>query len=347
MKVMITGAFGNVGVSTVEHLVKQGHDVRCFDVRTKANEKMAHRFRGKVDVAWGDLRHYAAVAAAVQDRDVVIHLAFIIPKLSITGIGSEDSPAWARSINVGGTQNLIAAIKAQPAPPKIIFSSSLHVYGRTQDRLTLRTVDDPVQATDHYTQHKLECEEMIRSSGLQWAILRFAAVLPLSLRLDPGLFDVPLNNRIEFVHTRDVGYACAMAAVSQDVWGKTLLIGGGRRCQFYFRDMAERLLNAMGVGMLPEDAYSTVPFCTDWLDTAESQRLLHYQRDDFDDYVRDLKALLGYRRYLVWLFRPIVRQSLLRESPFYRRSHPAWARLSLMVSWIARGFRPAPAGIEA
>ena len=212
MNVLLTGAFGNVGTSALTELLKQGHRVRCFDLKTKMNEKAARRIAGRAEVVWGDLRNPGDVAAAVRGQDVVTHLAFIIPKLSVTGVESEKRPDWARTINVGGTQNVIDAMKAQPRPPKLVFASSLHVYGLTQDQPPPRTVSDPVDPIEHYARHKVECEQRIRASGLEWAILRFAAAMPISLKLDPGMFDVPLANRMEFVHTRDVGLAVANAA---------------------------------------------------------------------------------------------------------------------------------------
>jgi short-subunit dehydrogenase len=318
MKVLLTGAFGNVGKSALEELLKQGHTVRCFDLKTKANEKAARKLKGQIEVVWGDLRRPQDVAAAVRDQDVVVHLAFIIPKLSVTGVESEARPDWAREINVGGTENLLEAMRSLPRPPKIIFASSLHVYGRTQDQPPPRTVADPVCPIEHYAHHKIACEQMVKASGLEWAILRFAAVLPLALRLDPGMFDVPLDNRMEFVHTRDVGLALANAVSSADVWGKTLLIGGGPRCQYTYRQITGRILGAMGVGMLPEEAFGSTPFCTDWLDTAESQRLLRYQQRDLGDYTREMTALLGHRRHLVRAFHPLVRRGLLKKSPYFQ-----------------------------
>lgn len=316
MRVLLTGAFGNVGRSTLQELLARGHTVRCFDMPTKANVRAARRFRDRIEVFWGDLRRPEDLAAAVQGQDVVIHLAFIIPKLSATGVSSEDRPDWARAINVGGTRNLIEALRAQPRPAKLIFASSMHVYGRTQHLPPIRRVADPLQPTDHYARHKVECEELIRASGLEWAILRFAAVLPLSMRLDPGMFDVPLDNRIEFVHTRDVGVALANAVTCPQIWGKTLHIGGGPACQFYYRDMAQRILDALGVGMLPPEAFSDTPFATDWLDTEESQRLLGYQQRTLADYVRDMRAMLGYKLRFIRMFRPLVRRWLLRQSPY-------------------------------
>ncbi len=32
MRVLVTGAFGNLGFATVQELLRQGHEVRCFDL---------------------------------------------------------------------------------------------------------------------------------------------------------------------------------------------------------------------------------------------------------------------------------------------------------------------------
>lgn len=337
MKVLLTGAFGNIGTSTLKELIKQGHAVRCFDVRTPSNLRAARKHRGQVEVVWGDLRRYKDVANAVRDQDVVIHLAFIIPKLSVTGYESEDHPDWAREINVGGTQNLVEAIRAQPRPLKLLFSSSYHIYGLTHDQPPPRTVWDPVQPIEHYAHHKVECEKLIRSSGLEWAIFRLAATLPIAMRLDPGMFDIPLDNRMEFVHSRDVALAFANAVSSPDVWGKVLHIGGGPRCQYTYREITRQVLEGMGVGVLPREAFGSTPFPTDWLDTTESQQLLSYQRHTLVDYVEDMRALLGYRRHIVHAFRPLVRYMLLRQSPHFRDGQLSWVSVVMQGIKMLKG----------
>jgi short-subunit dehydrogenase len=319
MKILLTGAFGNVGVSALHELLERGHQVRCFDLKTPANTRLARRVAREAEVVWGDLRTPEDVAAAVQGVEAVIHLAFIIPKLSATGIESEKQPDLARGVNIGGTRNLLRAMRSLPQPPRLIFSSSLHVYGLTQNLPPPRTIDDLPHPIEHYARHKVACERMVRLSGLRWSILRFGAVLPLSVRPDPGMFDVPLNNRIEFVHTRDVGLALANAVESDAIWGKVLLIGGGPRCQLTYRELMTSILTAMGVGPLPDSAFTDEPFATDWLDTRESERLLRYQRRTLVDFTRDLAARLGPRRLLAQIFRPIVRAWLMAQSPILRR----------------------------
>jgi len=334
MRVLVTGAFGNVGTSTLEELAKRGHQLRCFDLRTPVNRRKAKRFEGQVETCWGDLREREAVARAIRDQDVVIHLAFIIPKMSATGVESERRPDWAREINIGGTRNLLAAMIALPKPPKLIFASSYHVFGRTQDQPPPRTVLDPVCPMEYYSRHKVACERMIKLSGLEWSIFRLAATLPLAIKLDPGMFDVPLCNRMEFVHTRDVGVAIANGVISERIWGRTLLIGGGPRCRYTYREIVMAILEAMGVGMLPEIAFGSVPFPTDWVDSAESQRLLCYQKRDLRDYVAEMVKLAGFKPRLIRLFRPAVRFGLLMKSPVYRQFAFRWPKRASAPSSI-------------
>jgi len=323
MNILLTGAFGNVGRSALEELIKRGHRVRCFDLKTRANKRVAARarqFKGDMEVIWGDLRCPSDVVRAVQNQDVVVHLAFIIPKMSVTGIESEKRPDWARKINVGGTRHLLHAMAALRRPPRLIFSSSYHIYGRTQDQLPPRTVEDPICPIEYYSHHKAACERLVKLSGLEYAIFRLSATLPLAIQLDPGMFDVPLWNRMEFVHTRDVGLAIANGVVSDEIWGKTLLIGGGESCQYTYREIVQGILEAMGVGMLPEEAFGSTPFPTDWVDSTESQHLLRYQRRDLEDYAAEMVEMLGFKRRLIRWFRPLVRSWLLLKSPWYWRS---------------------------
>lgn len=313
MKILLTGAFGNIGMSTLHELLRQGHQVRCFVSQRKAHERTARHFAGKIELTRGDIRQPADLSKAVQDRDVIIHMAYMIPPRS------EEQPDLARSINIDGTRNLLAAAYNLPRRPRFFFASSLDVFGYTQDQPPPRKVTDPVQATDHYTTHKIACEEMVKTSGLEWTIFRFADVPPLALRSPhPIMFRIPLTTRFEVIHTYDAGLAVANGIRSDEIWGKTLLIGGGTSCQILYRDYLRRMLEMMGIGMLPESAFGNEPYSTDWLDSEESQRLLSYQRYSFDDIIQHLTRIVGYKRRLTALVAPAARWWILRMSPYYK-----------------------------
>jgi nucleoside-diphosphate-sugar epimerase len=314
VRVLVTGGLGNVGRSCLAELLQQKHEVRCLDLKTQANWKQAKRFVGKVELAWGDLRQPSDVASAAQGQDVVVHAAFILPP------ASDEHPELAQAVNVGGTRNLLEAAKRLSQPPKIIFISSFSVYGACQHKLPPRTASDPVQPMDNYNQHKVECERMVRESGLDWAIFRLGVVPPKSLGgFTPKMFDTPPGQRTEFVHPDDVGLAVANAVTCPEVWGKILLIGGGHSSQIYFRDFVGGMMGAMGIGRLPDRAFATTACAfSDWIDTMESQRLLHYQRHSFEDFTKEIAASLGPLRYGLRLLSPLVRWWMLSQSPYYK-----------------------------
>ncbi|MEN2983724.1 MAG: NAD(P)-dependent oxidoreductase [Dictyoglomaceae bacterium] len=325
MRVLITGAFGNIGLSTIEEVINQGDIVRCFDLKTTKNESifrnLKRKYKDRIEVHWGDITKEDDIRKALEDQDVVVHLAFIIPKLSSTGLESEKVPDIAYKINVIGTKNLVSMMEILPKPKKLIFTSSVHVFGLTQHLEPPRKSDDPVNPHEHYSRHKLECENIIKNSNLTWSIYRLSASLPINLKLDIGMFDVPLNNRMEYVHTKDVGFAIAKGIKSDKIWKKVLLIGGGPRCQYYYKDIVEKVLKNIGLGMLPEEAFSDKPFATDWMDTRESEEILHYQRRTLEDYIEDVKKTLGYKIFFIRLFSPTIRYLLLKKSPYYKKRY--------------------------
>jgi hypothetical protein len=100
----------------------------------------------------------------------------------------------------------------------------------------------------------------------------------------------------------------------------TLHVGGGPGCQLRQREIIGRSLSLLGVGILPEAAFSTTPFHCDWLDTRESQRLLGFQQRSFTDYLVDLHRRYRWRRPVVSAVAPLIRWAMLRGSPYWRAS---------------------------
>jgi nucleoside-diphosphate-sugar epimerase len=305
VKVLVTGAFGNVGRGAVRALADQGHDVRCLDLPAK------HKRPDGLQVAWGDVRDPDTVDAAVQGQDVVVHLAFVLPPRV------DADPATARAVNIDGTRNVLAATERHSA--RILFASTFDVYGRTQHLDPPRKVTDLVEATDEYSTHKIACEQMVRESSVPWSIYRFADVPPKQRRTPvPLMFEIPLDNRFEVVHVDDVGLAIANGVSGAPIWGRTWLIGGGETCQIRYRDLLSRSLEPLGLGPLPDKAFTTTAYCTDWLDSTESQEVLKYQTHTFDDIMAYVTHFSRppLPRLLVPLIRPLVRRSLLRLSPY-------------------------------
>jgi nucleoside-diphosphate-sugar epimerase len=316
MTILVTGAFGNLGGYVLEELLRQGYNVRAFDVHTSHTRKKSARFDGKVEIVWGDIRQARDVKKAVRDVETVIHLAAVIPP------ASDENPDLAWSVNAEGTRNLVAACQAQKSPPRLLFASTFDLFGRTQKLPPPRRVDDPIEISDIYTKSKAAGEEMVRNSGLDFLIFRYSDMPIIGLRPGhPIMYRIPLDTRIETMHPADGALATVNALKTAELWGRgrLLLVGGGSRCQVTYRQFLFGLLNAMGIGPLPEEAFSEEEYVTDWLDTEESQRLLQYQRHSFEDIVAEVAAQLGWRRLFVPLARPFARRTMLKMSPHYRR----------------------------
>lgn len=314
MRVLVTGAFGNIGRHSVDALLAQGAQVRALQ-HAHADGDLLKAWKGKVEVVQGDVTMPGTLASAVRGVDVVVHLAYVIPPECL------EKPDAARRVNVDGTANVIAAMKAHAPQAKLLFASSLDVYGKTAHLPPPRTLADPVNPSDEYTRHKVACEALVRDSGLTWAVFRYADVPPIALRSPVAImFEIPLKQRIETLHPKDAGLVTAKGALSAETWGKVWLIGGGPRCQLTYGEYLGKFMSAMEMGgPLPESAFTTEPYCTDWLDTEESQRVFQYQRRSFDDIVTDVAALLGWKRKFAKLSQPVVREYMLSLSPYYRK----------------------------
>ncbi|MFX0035800.1 MAG: NAD-dependent epimerase/dehydratase family protein [Candidatus Hermodarchaeota archaeon] len=317
MKILLTGAFGNVGLSTLKELIKRNYDIRVFDIKTKRNNRLAHKFRKDIKVVWGDIRNPKDVERAVSDRDVVIHVAAIIPPLA------DKKPKFAESVNVGGTANLIEAMQNQPKKPQLIFTSSVAVYG---DRLEnpLITPDDPINPNfdDEYAKQKVKCEQLIKNSSLEWVIFRLTYIVSLNkLQIDPLMFEMPLETSIEICDTKDVGLALANAVECNKKWGETMHIAGGLQCRITYREYLNEMLDIFGIGrdFLPEEAFRQIRgFHCGYMTTDKSQALLNYQRYTLDDYFNAVRKKVAISRFFTMIFKPIAQKYLLNKSHYYK-----------------------------
>jgi len=315
MRVLVTGAFGRLGLKGVERLLDEGHSVLAFDVPNRRNRKAARRFEDRVRIVWGDVRSAADVGAAVADCDAIIHNAGVLAP------ASELNPDLAYAVNVGGTKNILDAMRRKKEPPVIVFASSLSVCGPRLPGGPPLTGALPAIPTDNYTSNKAECEQLLRESGLPYVIFRIgvsvgvkAAAGDLSPDVFRILFSINPDTRLEWVHPEDVALAQVRAIESRGVVGKTLMIGGGESCRLTFREFYGAMFEATGVGRFPAEAYGSGAYYCDWLDTGESQSLLDYQRISFDEFIGQLRKESRFTRPLAQMFAPLIRWYMLRYS---------------------------------
>ena len=130
---LITGGAGFIGANLAHRLLSSGRRVLVFDNLSRAGvEKnlqwLKDTHREGLEIAVGDVRDRAAVARAVARSCQVFHFA---AQVAVTT--SIVDPLADFSINAEGTLNVLEAIRAQPAPPPIVLTSTNKVYGGIED----------------------------------------------------------------------------------------------------------------------------------------------------------------------------------------------------------------------
>lgn len=327
-KILITGAFGNIGKAVIEEAFKRQHEITVFEIDNKKTRKTAKKYRNKVkQVIFGDIQDIETVKAAVADCDAVIHLAAIIPPLS------KKNRQLTMDVNFKGTVNLINTIKDTKRSIPFIFTSSASVMGPTQLQNKLVNRNDPLVVTGNYEESKIKCEEYLRGNTDNYLVFRLAGVLPIfsardftgSFSLLEELFDMHPDMRLEMIMAEDVATALASGAEKlksgSTPKNQAYILGGGKEngWQMKAEDFLTNLFGAISLPV-PDRKYFTQDLNTyhlDWYDTAEAQQEFKFQNHTFDDYLKLMKKTFrAYKLPIKLLHKPIVKR-LVKMSPYY------------------------------
>jgi UDP-glucose 4-epimerase len=153
--VLVTGAGGYIGQRITRRLVATGVPVRAL-VRTPV------QWPAGVDEVVGDLALNPDLArTAGGDVDTVIHLA------GTNEADSADDPAQALAATV-----LAAERVAECGASRIIYLSTIHVYGDALAPGALVSEETPPAPRQPYAAARLACEEVFASCGLPTLVFR-------------------------------------------------------------------------------------------------------------------------------------------------------------------------------
>ena len=158
MKILLTGGMGFIGSHTAVVLLEAGHDVVLFDNLSNADRSVLDRLETitgrRPAFIEGDIRDKAAMTAALEGVDAVIHFA------GLKAVGeSVHKPIEYYDNNVHGTLVLLEAMR-ETGVKRLIFSSSSTVYG-TPETLPLTEETPTGKATNPYGRTKLHIEEIL------------------------------------------------------------------------------------------------------------------------------------------------------------------------------------------
>ena len=275
MRVLITGGAGRLGRALTQLVLQSGRQARVFDLPSCDFSGLEG-----AEVVAGDIANAAAVDAAVEGTDLVVHPAAILPPLS------ERSSERTLAINVGGTERVVASANRRGIP--VVLASSVAVYGRTADKTPPVRTDWDCHPLDVYGESKLRAEEVVRGAGGAYTILRVSGIAVPAFLQPPAVWPFAAEQRMEFVALADVAAAFHACVEGLPAGNRTLHVSGGSTWRMLGRQYVAELYRTMDIP-LEEARYLPAPGYFDWNDTGEANELLGYQETGFPAFLEQLK----------------------------------------------------------
>lgn len=241
-KILVTGADGFIGSHLVEHLVREGHDVRAFALYNSFNswgwlDSCDESVSGHFEVFSGDIRDPHGVHTAMQDCSVVMHLAALI------GIPySYHSPDTYVDTNIKGTLNVLQASKKLDID-QVIHTSTSEVYGSAQ--FVPINESHPLEGQSPYSASKIGADQMAlsfyRSFGTPVTVIRpfntygprqsARAIIPTVItQLSSGSGSLNLGSlspRRDFSYVDDTVSGFISAIRTEGSYGQVINLGSG------------------------------------------------------------------------------------------------------------------------
>jgi CDP-paratose 2-epimerase len=131
--ILITGGAGFIGSNLADHVARTGVTVRVLDDLSRPGVErnldwLCAEHGARIDARIADVRDREAVRDAVRGVAAVFHIA---GQTAVTT--SLVEPRHDFSVNAGGTLEVLEAVRAEPEPPALIYTSTNKVYGCLPD----------------------------------------------------------------------------------------------------------------------------------------------------------------------------------------------------------------------
>ena len=316
-KVLLTGAAGTVGREVLRLLYESSglNEITVFDKETRDSKSFFQKFNPGIEVIYGDISDKKAISKACINKDVVIHLAAVIPPLA------DKNPSLAKAVNTTGTKNLVECIEEQSPGAFFLYSSSISVYGDRNSDPWIKTTD-PLKPSDRdeYARTKIEAEKIVMVSRLRWSILRLTAIMGVNNHKPSEImFHMPLDSHLEIATPGDTGRAFVNALDHLEELDKKIFnLSGGEDCRITYRDFLSRSFEIFGLGELtfPEGTFAEKNFhCGYYVDGDVLNEILDFRRDTIDDYFKTLKKSISpLQKITTAIFRKIIKHNLQKQS---------------------------------
>ena len=314
LNILLTGASGTVGIEVLRQLVENTNvKLTIFDKKNSRTTKLFAPYKKQLNIVYGDICKDEDLFKIPENIDVAIHLAAIIPPLA------DKDPSLTYNVNVLGTKRIIRMLEKKSPNAFFLYSSSISVYG---DRVLNPdiTIQDPLHPSDRdlYGRTKIEAEDLIRHSKLDWSVFRLAAIMK-NHKISKLMFHMPLKTQLEICTPKDTARAFVRALNNKQLLcGKTFNLGGGEKCRISYKLFLEKSFLLYGLGKLnfPLHTFAQRNFhCGIFNDGDELENILHFRKDTLISYFKDTKNSISFTtRLFSTLLRVFIKRGLLSQS---------------------------------
>jgi UDP-glucose 4-epimerase len=178
MRALVTGGAGFIGSNLVDALLGRGDAVTVVDdLSTGRRENLDAALAAGAELVELDIRDAAALTelAATRQPEIVFHLA-----AQIDVRRSIEDPAFDAAINVGGTANLLEAMRTAGSSRIVFISTGGAIYGEGEGQQLPLDESTPIAPLSAYGQSKFAAEGYLalyeRLYGLSGVSLRLGNV---------------------------------------------------------------------------------------------------------------------------------------------------------------------------
>ncbi|MCP4130493.1 MAG: NAD-dependent epimerase/dehydratase family protein, partial [bacterium] len=152
--VLVIGGGGYVGAVLVPKLLKEGYNVKVYDLFIYTKEVFSDVINNPaLTLVEGDVRNIDLLSKEMEGIDAIIHLACISNDPSY-----ELDPDLGRSINYDCFEPCMKSAK-EKGVKRFIYASSSSVYGIKEEENV--TEDLPLEPLTDYSKFKALCEEVV------------------------------------------------------------------------------------------------------------------------------------------------------------------------------------------